>query len=110
MNTLVSARRRTIDSRVVLDYAGNYNITDDVTVTNNQRINGGLDWFVTARFLRAAGRRRVLQRSVSELRSPVDSSAGAVGYQMAGHVARSSNSRGAGVSAHDSSTEQYGTE
>ena len=49
-NTLASARRRTVSTRVVLDYAGNYNVTDDVTATNNHRVNGGLDWFVTSRF------------------------------------------------------------
>jgi len=49
-NTLASIRRRTVKTRVVLDYVGNYNITDDTTVTNNQRVNSGLDWFVTPRF------------------------------------------------------------
>ena len=49
-NTLASVRRRTVKSRLLLDYAGNYNITDETTVTNNQRINGGVDWFVTSRF------------------------------------------------------------
>ena len=49
-NALTSIRRRTVRSRVVLDYVGNYNITDDVSVTNNHRVNGGIDWFVTARF------------------------------------------------------------
>jgi putative salt-induced outer membrane protein YdiY len=49
-NTVASVRRRTVDSRVLLDYVGNYNITDDTTVTNNQRASAGLDWFVTSRF------------------------------------------------------------
>ena len=49
-NMLAGIRRRTVTSRVIFDYAGNYNITDDTTVTNNQRINAGLDWFVTSRF------------------------------------------------------------
>jgi len=49
-NSLASVRRRTVKSRIVLDYAGNYNITDETTVTNNQRANVGVDWFVTARF------------------------------------------------------------
>jgi hypothetical protein len=49
-NTLASIRRRTVTSRVILDYAGNYNITDAITVTNNQRANAGLDWFVTSQF------------------------------------------------------------
>lgn len=49
-NTVASARRRTVNSRLVLDYFGNYNITDDITVTDNQRAKGGIDWFVTQRF------------------------------------------------------------
>jgi len=49
-NSLASVRRRTVKNRIVLDYAGNYNITDETTVTNNQRANVGVDWFVTARF------------------------------------------------------------
>jgi len=49
-NTFTSVRRRTVSNRVVLDYVGNYNITDDVTATNNHRVSGGLDWFVTSRF------------------------------------------------------------
>jgi putative salt-induced outer membrane protein YdiY len=50
VNTLASARRRTVRSRVVLDYNSNYNLTDEITVTDNQRVNGGVDWFVTSRF------------------------------------------------------------
>ena len=46
-NTVASARRRTLSSRIALDYFGNYNVTDDLTVTNNQRVNAGADWFVT---------------------------------------------------------------
>ena len=49
-NTVASARRRTVSNRVVLDYVGNYNITNDDTVTNNQRVGGAIDWFVTDRF------------------------------------------------------------
>jgi putative salt-induced outer membrane protein YdiY len=49
-NTVASAKRRTLSTRIALDYFGNYNITDDLTVTNNQRANAGLDWFATARF------------------------------------------------------------
>ena len=48
-NTIASARRRTVSTRVGLDYVANYNVTDDLTVTNNQRVNAGLDWFVTER-------------------------------------------------------------
>ena len=50
VNTLASARRRTVNSRLILDYAGNYNLTDDVTITNNHRARASIDWFVTDRF------------------------------------------------------------
>lgn len=54
-NTIASARRRTVGTRVNLDYVANYNVTDELTVTNNQRVNAGLDWFVTPRlFVRPA--------------------------------------------------------
>ena len=48
-NTIANAKRRTVRTRVSLDYVANYNVTDDLTVTNNQRVNGALDWFVTPR-------------------------------------------------------------
>lgn len=48
-NTLTNIRRRTTDSRLIFDYAGNYNITDDVVATNNQRVHAGVDWFITTR-------------------------------------------------------------
>jgi hypothetical protein len=48
-NTIATAKRRTVRTRVGLDYIANYNVTDDLTVTNNQRVNAGVDWFVTAR-------------------------------------------------------------
>ena len=48
-NTIATAKRRTVRTRVGLDYVANYNVTDDLTVTNNQRVNAGLDWFVTPR-------------------------------------------------------------
>jgi hypothetical protein len=48
-NTITSARRRTVGTRVGVDYVANYNVTDDLTVTNNQRVNASVDWFVTAR-------------------------------------------------------------
>ena len=48
-NTIANAKRRTVRTRVGLDYVANYNVTDDLTVTNNQRLNAGLDWFVTPR-------------------------------------------------------------
>jgi putative salt-induced outer membrane protein YdiY len=48
-NTLASIRRRTVNSRLIFDYAGNYNITDEIVATNNQRVNAGVDWFITDR-------------------------------------------------------------
>jgi len=48
-NTIATARRRTVGTRVALDYVANYNLTDDLTITNNQRVNAGADWFVTGR-------------------------------------------------------------
>jgi len=49
INTAARALRRTVKSRVGLEYLGNYNITNDVTATDNQRISGDVDWFVTDR-------------------------------------------------------------
>ena len=49
-NTVVGLRRRTTRSRVILDYVGNYNLTNDITTTDNQRVNSSVDWFVTSRF------------------------------------------------------------
>ena len=45
----MNAKRRTVGTRVAIDYFANYNVTDDRTVTNNQWVNGALDWFVTPR-------------------------------------------------------------
>jgi hypothetical protein len=54
-NTVASAKRRTLSTRLAIDYFGNYNVTDELTVTNNQRVNTSIDWFVTARlFVRPA--------------------------------------------------------
>jgi len=81
VNTLASARRRTVTSRVILDYVGNYNVTDETTVTNNQRAYGGLDWFVTSRLF-------VRPVTVEYFRDPFQNFAdrwtigGAVGYQL----------------------------
>jgi putative salt-induced outer membrane protein YdiY len=49
-NTVLGLRRRTTRTRFIIDYFGNYNITDAVTVTDNQRANSSIDWFVTSRF------------------------------------------------------------
>jgi|SRR5688572_26902 len=81
VNTIASARRRTVNTRIVLDYAANYNLTDDVTVTDNQRVNGGLDWFVTEHFF-------VRPIFVEYLRDPFQNFAqrwtigAALGYQL----------------------------
>jgi len=48
-SSVLSAKRRTVGSRIGIDYFGNYNLTDDITVTNNHRVNVGIDWFVTDR-------------------------------------------------------------
>jgi len=49
VNTSARALRRTVKSRVGLEYLGNYNVTNDITATDNQRVNGDVDWFVTDR-------------------------------------------------------------
>jgi hypothetical protein len=49
INTTARALRRTVKSRVGLEYLGNYNITNDVTAADNQRVAGDVDWFVTDR-------------------------------------------------------------
>ena len=81
-NTLASARRRTVEQprrpglRRQLQHDRR-----NVTVTNNQRINGGVDWFVTARFF-------VRPVVVEYFRDPFQNFAhrwtigGALGYQM----------------------------
>jgi len=80
-NTLASIRRRTVTSRLTLDYLANYNVTDDTTVTDNQRVNGGVDWFVTSRFF-------VRPIMVEYLRDPFQNFenrwtiGAAVGYQL----------------------------
>jgi putative salt-induced outer membrane protein YdiY len=52
-STIVSVQRRTIENRVLLDYVGNYSMTDDVETANNHRANGTWDRFVSERvFLR----------------------------------------------------------
>jgi uncharacterized protein DUF481 len=71
-NTVASARRRTVTTRVVLDYVGHYNLTDDIAVTNNQRVTGAMDWFVTSRFFVRPVVAEVLPRSISELCPSVD--------------------------------------
>lgn len=43
-------KRRTVESRVGLDYIGNYTVTDDVESANNHRANANWDRFVSDRF------------------------------------------------------------
>jgi hypothetical protein len=49
-NIQAAFKRRTVKSRIELDYLGNYNLTDDVTVTDNQRATASWDHFVSQRF------------------------------------------------------------
>jgi len=49
-NVQASFKRRTVKNRVTLEYLGNYNLTDDVTITDNQRATAGWDRFVSDRF------------------------------------------------------------
>jgi len=49
-NAHVGLKRRTARNRLGLDYLGNYNVTEKVTVTDNHRANVGWDHFVTNRF------------------------------------------------------------
>jgi putative salt-induced outer membrane protein YdiY len=50
VNVQASFQRRTVKNRVDLQYLGNYNTTDDVRVTDNQRASGAWDRFVSPRF------------------------------------------------------------
>ena len=49
-NTLAHAERRTLTSRVILDYIGNINETERVEVANNHRFNGSYDLLSTRKF------------------------------------------------------------
>ncbi len=49
-NAKVNVKRRTVKNRIELDYLGNYNVTEEVTVTDNNRANLGWDRFVSDRF------------------------------------------------------------
>jgi hypothetical protein len=49
-NATVSVKRRTVKNRISFDYMGNYNVTQDVTVTDNTRASLGWDRFVSDRF------------------------------------------------------------
>ena len=46
-NTLAHTERRTLTSRVILDYIGNFNETEGVEVANNHRFNGSYDLLST---------------------------------------------------------------
>jgi putative salt-induced outer membrane protein YdiY len=50
INSMLNLKRRTLESRFVLDYLGNYNVTDEVRTANNHRATGTWDWFLTERF------------------------------------------------------------
>jgi hypothetical protein len=45
-----SFKRRTVKNRVDLQYLGNYNTTDGLTIADNQRASAGWDRFVSRRF------------------------------------------------------------
>jgi len=49
INTVARGLRRTVRNRIGLEYLGNYNVTNDVSTANNQRLNGDVDWFVSDR-------------------------------------------------------------
>lgn len=49
-NANVNLKRRTAKSRIQFDYLGNYNLTEDVTVTDNNRATLNWDRFVSDRF------------------------------------------------------------
>lgn len=49
-NATVNVKRRTVKNRISFDYLGNYNVTQDVTVTDNTRASVGWDRFVSHRF------------------------------------------------------------
>jgi hypothetical protein len=49
-NLTANVKRRTVRNRIELDYLGNYNVTDELTVVDNSRASVGWDWFVADRF------------------------------------------------------------
>jgi putative salt-induced outer membrane protein YdiY len=49
-NANVNLKRRTVKNRITLDYLGNHNVTEDVTVTDNNRASLGWDRFLSDRF------------------------------------------------------------
>jgi hypothetical protein len=49
-NMLAGIERRTPDSRVLIDYLGNFNETEGQRVANNHRVNGSYDRFTGERF------------------------------------------------------------
>ena len=49
VNSLARALRRTVKSRVGLEYLANYSLTNEVKATDNRRLSGEIHWFVTDR-------------------------------------------------------------
>jgi putative salt-induced outer membrane protein YdiY len=49
-NARVNLKRRTVKNRAELDYLGNYNVTEDTTIADNQRASLGWDRFISDRF------------------------------------------------------------
>ena len=49
-NANFNVKRRTVKNRIEFDYLGNHNVTEDVTITDNNRASLGWDRFVSNRF------------------------------------------------------------
>lgn len=49
-NFKAKIQRRTPENRLIFDYLGNYNKTEEIETTNNHRINGVWNRFITDRF------------------------------------------------------------
>jgi putative salt-induced outer membrane protein YdiY len=50
VNTQATFKRQTIRNRIVLDFVGNYNVTDGVDISDNQRAAASWDHFINRRF------------------------------------------------------------
>ena len=50
LNARISAQRRTVEQRMLFDYIGNYDETENEETENNHRLSGDWDRFVTDRF------------------------------------------------------------
>jgi putative salt-induced outer membrane protein YdiY len=50
MTSKALARRRTVKNRIIFDWFATYNVTDDVTASDNQRLSGTWDLFISKHF------------------------------------------------------------